>query len=386
MKVAVVGKPSSGKTTFFSAATLVDAEISARPFTTIKPNHGTAYVRAPCPCKELGRPCNPRNSKCEDGVRLVPVQVVDVAGLVPGAHDGRGMGNQFLADLADAQALIHVVDASGRLDTEGNAGNGDPVADAEMLENEVDYWMLGILKKGWSGVARRIEMHQTTLEEAIQKQFSGLGVSLEDAKEVVRSLGMSFTEDESELFRLVSSLRKKCKPIAVAANKMDLPSASAGLEALNATGRFVVPTCAEAELALRRAAQKGLIRYVPGASSFEVVGGVPEQQGKALGFIASLLGQFGGTGVQELVDKVVYDFLGLIVVYPVEDETHWCDKKGNVLPDAFLLPNGSTALDLAKKVHTEVAEKMKGAVDCRTRRKIGKDHVLRNNDVVRILV
>ncbi len=369
MKIGVVGKPSSGKTTFLNAACLTEAEMASYPFTTIKPNLGTAVVRTQCPCKELG-------VKHCDGKRLVQIAMVDVAGLVPGAHQGKGMGNQFLNDLADADALIHVVDASGKSDSEGNPGTGDPADDVKFLEEEIEQWMLSILMKNWATIKRKLEMKTVKLHQAIYDQLSGLKVSEDAVKNAIRGLDHTVTPEQ-----LLEVVKKVRKPIIVAANKMDLLESQKNLEKLEA-----IPCCAEAELALRRATEHELIKYTPGDSSFEVIGDVPDKQKKALEFVQGLLNKYENTGVQQVIDKTVYELLDLIVAYPVEDENKACDKKGRVLPDAYLLPKGSTALDLAYKVHTDIGDKFIGAVNAKTKQRVGKDYELKNGDVLRILI
>ncbi|MCD4739780.1 redox-regulated ATPase YchF [archaeon] len=385
MKIGVVGKPSSGKSTFLNAATLVGAEMAAHPFTTIKPNLGTAYIRADCPCKSLGNPCSPRHGKCIDGQRFVPISLVDVAGLVPDAHKGKGMGNQFLSDLADADALIHVVDVSGNTDEQGNpTKNHDPCKDVDFLEREIEYWMLGILEKKWSQAARQVEMGTIKLHEFVYEQLSGLKVSEEEVKRAVQESGVVPTSSNEELLELVKEIRRRNKPIALAANKMDLPNAGKNYARLE--GNVIVPCCAEAELALRKADEHELIHYVPGSSEFKLLGELPAGQAKALEFIRALLEKYGSTGVQECLERTVRELLGMIVVYPVEDEHKMCDKKGNVLPDAFLLHCGSTAVDLAFKVHSDIGEKFIGAIDCKTGRRVGKEHELTDGDIIKILV
>lgn len=393
MKIGFVGKSNTGKSTFFSAATLVDAEISNRIFTTIKPNIGIAYLRAECPCKLLGDAtkssrCNPRNSKCEDGVRLVPITVIDVAGLVPGAHEGRGLGNQFLNDLKDADILIHVVDISGTTDKDGNPTKGhDPLNDIKFLEEEIEFWMLDILKRNWKAISRKVGMGVLKLQDAIYQQLSGLNIKLEDVIKTVNAMQMTEKASDEELLIFVHEIRKMSKPIILAANKIDLPSSEENF------GRIkkeydAIPCCAEAELALRRAEKKGLIKYVPGSSSFEIlksINEIPEKQERALNFVRKLLEKHENTGVQQAIDKAVRDVLGGVVVYPVEDENKYSDKKGNVLPDAYIMPRGSKALDLAYKVHTDIGKAFIGAIDCRTKKRIGKDYELKEGDVIKII-
>jgi ribosome-binding ATPase YchF (GTP1/OBG family) len=390
-QLAIVGKTNSGKSTFFSACTLVDAEIDGRPFVTIKPNRGLAYLRAKCPCKELGVECEPRNSKCEDGTRLIPIDVIDVAGLVPGAHLGKGLGNQFLDDLIRADALIHVVDAAGATDEQGNPtapGTRDPAEDVRFFENELDYWLLGILRRGLKGSQGRIKGSGKDAESLLQSRLGVLGIGEESLHALLKEEPVDPEGPDEELLRFIGRVRGIAKPIAIAANKMDLPAARGNLERLREAfpEMLIVPVCAEADLALRKAAEHGLIAYVPGAPDFAVTGQMNEAQTHALQAIRDkILSVFGSTGVQEIIDRTVYDFLKMIIVYPVASHTHYTDTKGSVLPDAFIVPEGTTARQLAYKVHTDLGEKFIGAVDARTKRKLGEDHPLANGDVVEIL-
>ena len=163
-------------------------DIANYPFCTIDANVGVAFIRArlPCPCKDLrakleadgrlaptdendprkGSICQPRTGSCVGHRRLVPVFLVDVAGLVPGASEGRGRGNAFLNDLSQSDALIQVVDAGGTTDIEGNPlGAGQSLEDAKQrvneeirfLEEELDAWILGLLEDGWSRGVRRVQ-------------------------------------------------------------------------------------------------------------------------------------------------------------------------------------------------------------------------------------
>ncbi len=347
MEIGVVGKPNVGKSTFFSAATLVDVEVANYPFTTIDANVGVTYAIAEHPCKELGCTPNPQNYEYRDGKALIPIKMIDVAGLVPGgAHEGRGLGNKFLDDLRMASALIHVVDATGKTDAEGQPTDyHDPVEDIEFLEREIDYWILGILKKGWEKFAKRIKLQHMKLEQAIADHLSGIGVSEEDVWEAIHRLGLGDDPTkwtEEDLFNFVRELRKVNKPIIIAANKADAAS-DEQLERLKKEGEkrggyIVIPTSAAAELTLRKAAKAGFIEYLPGSSDFKVLKKLSPKQEKALELIREkVLQRFGSTGVQEVINRAVFELLKLIPVYPVQDENKLTDQFGNVLPHVYLL-------------------------------------------------
>ncbi len=166
MIVGIVGAPNKGKSTFFKSATLADAAIGNYPFTTIEPNEGIGYVRVPCIDKELNTQCTPREGFCVNHIRYVPIKLLDVAGLVPDAHKGKGMGNEFLDDLSQADVLIHVIDVSGSTNEKGEvvqALSHDPAGDIKFLEIELDMWYLRILKKGWEQFARKIHQEKANL-------------------------------------------------------------------------------------------------------------------------------------------------------------------------------------------------------------------------------
>lgn len=388
MLIALVGKTNVGKSTFFKAATLVDVEISNRIFTTIRPNEGVAYVTVECPCKSLGKPCRPKNSKCENGLRLIPLKLLDVAGLVPGAHEGRGLGNQFLDDLRQAPVFIHVLDISGTTDSEGNNCEGhDPASDIKFFEEELDYWYANIFTRVWGQMSKQLEITHSDFEKQIMERFSGLGITKSNVHEAVQKSGVDPTRPtkwtEGDIFRFASNLRKASKPIVIAANKMDLPRGEENFQRLKRDNMF--PCCADAELALRKAAEAGLIAYVPGSPDFKVLKELSQKQRLALERIRDLMKRYGSTGVQTCINRAVFGLMDCIVVYPVEDEVHFSDKKGNVLPDAYLVPRGTTARELAHAIHTDIGDRFIGAIDARTKRKIGSDHQLENGDIIKIL-
>ncbi len=394
VQVGIVGKPNAGKSTFFSAATLTMVPIANYPFTTIKPNHGVSYLRTKCVCRDLGVEDSPRNSRCIDGERFIPVDLVDLPGLVPGAWEGKGLGNQFLDDVRKADALIHVIDASGSTDAEGKLtapGTHDPLDDVRFLKHELEMWMFQILNKEWEKVVRRAELTHEELVEAISDRLSGLGVRRLDVEEGLRVAGLRGKPSvwsRDDLLRLVGTLRGFSKPVLLAANKIDLPTSSSNVERLKKSEALTVPVCAEAELALRRAAEKGLVQYKPGDSQFSVEpkAGLTVEQRAALEMIGErVLIPFGATGIQEAINSAFLKLLNMIVVYPVEDPEHLTDHSGNILPDALLVPKGTTMRELASRIHTELGEKFLYGVNARGGMRLGESYTLKDGDIVSVV-
>ena len=392
--LGIVGKPNTGKSTFFSASTLAPAEIANYPFTTIKPNRGIGYVRTPCVHEEFGVKDNPSNSLCLDGVRLIPIEFIDCAGLVPGAWEGRGLGNQFLDEIRRADALIHIVDASGGTDCEGRLckpGEHDPMEDVEFLEHEITMWMANIIKKDWLKIARTVEAESKDLFSMLEERLSGLSIKRNHLLEAIRRTGLTekvTSWNEEEFLKFVDTLRQIAKPMIIGANKMDLPSAEDNLEKLKKSGHIVVPCCAEAELALRRAAEKQLIDYKPGDCNFKTLKPetLSDTQTKALETIREkILLKNGSTGVQEAVNTAFYKLLNMITVFPVEDLEHLSNHDGKVLPDAYLVPYGTTARQLAYLIHTELGQGFIYAVEAREKKRVGEDYLLKDRDVLSIV-
>ncbi len=394
MQVGIVGKPNAGKSTFFSAATLTVVPIANYPFTTIKPNKGISYLRTKCVCRELGVTDQPQNSRCIDGERFIPVELIDVPGLVPGASKGRGLGNQFLDELRRTDALIHVVDASGGTDAEGKlvpAGKHDPSEDVVFLENELDAWMVQILSKDWDKISRKPGSTVEDTAQLIAERMSGLGVKKFQVEEAIRRSGLgakpaSWTQDD--LTKLVSILRKAVKPLLLAANKIDLPTSKENLAILKNGEGLTIPVSAEAELALRRATERGLISYKPGDPDFGVSDSakLTAEQLAALEMVRKqVLVPEGSTGVQDCINSSFFKLLNMIVVFPVEDPEKWTNHAGHVLPDAILVQKGSTLKDLALRIHTDLGEHLLYGVNGRNGMRLGEGYVLNNGDIVSIV-
>lgn len=382
MLIAVVGKPNSGKTTFFSALTMVDAKIANFPFTTIQPNMGVGYVRKKCPHIEINKQCNPKDSVCTDGTRFIPVELIDVAGIVPDAHKGRGLGLQFLDDIRRAEGFIQVVDGSGKTDMEGNPSEeGDVVEEVLFLEKEMVHWIDSILERNWQKIKGR------DVKE-IAQTFSGLNVKKEDVEQVVKKCGLkeeNIQWDATEKMMFAKELMK-LKSTVIAVNKLDLPGAEENLERLKRTfpEKTVIGCYGMIEYALKRANRSGVIKYIPGENKFDVVS-QNEKQKEALIKFEKLLSK-KDTGVQRALETIVFNLLSYISVYPVEDENGWCDKHGNVLPNVFLVKKHSHLKDVAERVHTDFAKHFIGAIDCRKRVHLSKDYIINDGDVIKILV
>ncbi|MGC8587065.1 MAG: redox-regulated ATPase YchF [Candidatus Micrarchaeia archaeon] len=384
MQIGIVGAPNKGKTTLFSAMTMVNAQIADYPFTTIKPNFGVAYVTKKCPDAELGVHCSPKNSICMEGTRLVPINIIDVAGLVPGAHLGKGMGNQFLNDLAGVDALIQVVDASGRTDVQGNpCSNCDPAEDVLMIADELAFWLSGIIKRHMNTFSRRSDG-----AVALKEILTSFNVSEEQIVAAANRTGLPISNiawSDSDINEFSRELLKASKPIIVAANKTDI-SSSTQIDELKRRlkGYTVVPCSAAIELALRKAAKSGVISYVPGSREFDINKEVSKEQEDALNYMRKFISE-KTTGVQELINKAAFDLLRMIVVYPVEDENKYTDHYGNVLPDAILVKEGTTAEGLAARIHTDLAKHMLYAIDARSKMRLPKSYVLKDNDIIKIV-
>ena len=396
LKIGIIGKTNTGKTTFFNAATLQTAEVSTYPFTTKKPNLGQAQVKTICVCKELGVKDNPRNSTCIEGARFIPVQLIDLPGLIKGSWEGKGLGTQFLSVASQADALIHIADASGSVDAEGKLtkpGMGNPIADIYDIEEEVVRWFAKSIEKTLQKAKKRTKKG-TEVDRIVAQDLAGMKITLTHITRAIDASKLSSKDlgkwKREDIWEFAKNVRAISKPTLIVANKMDLAPGEKNYERLiKEFGQaFVIPASSDAELALRRAEQAGFIEYVPGEEAFKVK--EPEKltpgQREALTYVDQrVFSKWIRTGVQFALNTTIFKLLGMNVVYPVEDEDKFSDGKGNVLPDAFLIPHSASVHDLAAEIHTDLAKSMIYAVDARTKIRLPADYALRDRDVVKIV-
>ncbi|WIV67168.1 redox-regulated ATPase YchF [Natrialbaceae archaeon AArc-T1-2] len=388
LSIALAGKPNAGKSTFYTAATMAEVDVANYPFTTIDANRGVSHVRTDCPCLERDERCN--SDDCRDGKRYVPIELLDVAGLVPGAHEGKGLGNQFLDELTNADVIVNVIDASGGTNEKGEpveVGEHDPLEDVDFVEKEMDLWLADIVDRNWESVERKSRSPEFDIDDALAEMLTGFGATPADVAAVLR--GLEYPEDpiqwtDEDREALARDVRRRTKPIVIAANKIDV-APDEHVERLLELDKPVIPTTAEGELALRRAAENALVEYDPGDESIDIGGDASDAQREALEDLGETMAEWDGTGVQDALDYAVYDLLDHITAYPVEDASKWSDGSGNILPDAHLLPRGSTPVDLAYAVHSDIGDGYLHAVDAKSNREVSEEYELEEGDVIKIV-
>ena len=389
LQIGLIGKANVGKSTFFSAATETTVASGNFPFTTIEPNIGVAYVQSDCACKHFD--LKHENPLCINGTRLIPIKLIDVAGLVPGAHEGKGLGNQFLDDARQAEILIHVVDIAGATDIQGqpiSVGSHDPLEDIEFVQDEFDQWFVDILKREWDKITREIDQKRAKLTDGIAKRFSGLGIKDYQVQSVLQKQGLISRNpkewNDSDIENFVKELRHNTKPMIIAANKADLCK---DLDIIKKITDTVVPCSAETELLLRKATKAGMINYTSGDNGFKINAEkeIPIPQQKALDLVSKIFSKIPSTGIQKILNSAIFDSLNLITVFPVEDESKFTNKEGVIFPDTKLLPQDSTAKDLASLIHADIAKGFLHAIDCKTKQRISGDQKLKHGDVIKIV-
>ena len=391
-RIGLVGKPSVGKSSFFNAATMNDVPEGAYPFTTIDPSVGEAYVRVEDAAPEFDEVSTPSVGYLEGDVRFVPTKLVDVAGLIPGAHEGNGLGNQFLTDLNETDVLIHVVDFSGETDLEGEPTEGhDPRKDIDFLEEELDQWYLGVLEKGINRYASGYVTEEDDIEEDLAEQMSAFKISEDEIKLLIRRVDIGFDPDEwddDDRLELAREIRKATKPMVIAANKMDTPQAQENFQEIAADPEYehltMVPCSAHAEKALKTAGEAGVVEYRPGDDDFEIVGDISPEQEQGLEQIREFVSEYGATGVQAALETALFDVLGVVPVFP-GGANGLGNERGEVLPDCYLIPSESTAEDFAYSLHSDIGDGFLYAIDCRSNRQLGKDYEVEPRDVIEVV-
>ncbi|MCV0400844.1 MAG: redox-regulated ATPase YchF [Nitrosopumilus sp.] len=396
IRIGLIGKTNTGKTTFFNSATLSSEEISSYPFTTKSPVSGVAHAITLCVHPEFKIQDNPNNSKCLDGWRYIPIELIDLPGLIKDAWKGKGLGNQFLSIAAQSDALLHVVDASGGIDSAGKiteVGTGDPISDFADIEEELIMWYQKILEGNRDKVSKLIKTGLDVFD-AITDLYRGIGVTKTHVKEAFHVTNLeekNFDDfDMTDTKKFASYLRKISKPTLIVANKVDVEGADKNFVRLREryNDSIVIPVSGDSEFVLRRAEQKGLIKYSPGSETFEIIKSdqLNEKQNNALNFIKKgIMGEYMRTGVQFAINMAVFKLLKMNSIYPVADDKNMADKKGRILPDLILLKDGATINDLAKEIHTDLTKGLLYGKDLRYNLRLPIDYQLRDRDVVSLV-
>jgi len=393
IKIGLIGKTNTGKTTFFNSSTLSSDEISTYPFTTKKSSTSTGYANTPCVHPEFNVIDNPNNSRCEDGWRYIPIELIDLPGLIKDAWKGKGLGNQFLSIASQSDALLHVVDASGSIDATGKiteTGSGDPVSDFADIEEELNMWYQKILEGNRDRLQKIIKSGDDHVG-ALTELYQGVGVKRNHVKEALKTSGLEEKDienyDMQDSKKFASYLRKISKPTLIVANKIDVKGADKNFERLREryNDMIVIPASADSELTLRRAEQKNLIKYSPGSEKFDILqtNELNQKQKDALDFIQSgIMGEYMRTGVQFAINVTVFKLLKMNSIYPVASPEKLSDKKGRVLPDLVLLKDGATVTDLAKEIHSDLTKGLLYAKDLRYNLRVPTNYQLRDRDVI----
>ena len=393
IKIGLIGKTNTGKTTFFNSATFSSDEMSTYPFTTKKPSISIGHAITLCVHPEFNVQDDPNNSKCSDGWRYIPIELIDLPGLIKDAWKGKGLGNQFLSIAAQSDALLHVLDASASIDSMGRIaeiGSGDPVSDFADIEEELNMWYQKILEGNRDKLQKMIKTDDDQIT-ALTELYQGLGVKKIHVKESLRITGLEEKNienyDMQDSKKFSTQLRKISKPTLIVANKIDVNGADRNFERLREryNDTIVVPASADSELTLRRAEQKNLIRYSPGSEQFDILNtdDLNQKQKDALDFISKdIMGEYMRTGVQFAINMTVFKLLKMNSIYPVADPENLSDKKGRVLPDLVLLKDGATVVDLAKEVHSDLVKGLLYAKDLRYNLRIPTNYQLRDRDVI----
>ena len=396
IKIGLIGKTNTGKTTFFNSSTLSSDEISTYPFTTKKSSTSVGYAITLCVHPEFNVTDNPNNSKCKDGWRYIPIELIDLPGLIKDAWKGKGLGNQFLSIASQSDALLHVVDASGGIDSSGRiteTGTGDPVSDFADIEEELNMWYQKIFEGNRDKLQKMISNDNDQIG-ALTELYQGMGVKQSHVKDALKITNLEEKDIENyninDSKKFATELRRTSKPTLIVANKIDIDGAAKNFQRLRERYNdiIVVPASADSELSLRRAEQKNLIKYSPGSEKFDILkeNDLNQKQKNALNFIESdIMGEYMRTGVQFAINVTVFKLLKMNSIYPVTTPENLSDKKGRVLPDLILLKDGSTVIDLAKEIHSDLTKGLLYAKDLRYNLRVPTNYQLRDRDVISLV-
>ncbi|MCL4350477.1 MAG: 50S ribosome-binding GTPase [Candidatus Thermoplasmatota archaeon] len=376
--VGIAGKPNAGKSTLFSAMTGTTVAIGDYQFTTTETTRGVSYIVTKCPHLELKHECSPKHGKCFSGRRYVPVDVLDIPGLIEGSGQGKGMGNQFMDSIRGASAMINLINPFNQ---EKERIPVDQLTnEAQEVENEIIIWFASRLGSEWEKFCRKVSHMNGPLEEKLIQKVGFFGIGQPEIRKILNSgnfpeLLNSWGNDEmTEFSRTAMTV---IRPMERVVNKGDLIHDTS--ELINSGLRVI---SADYELSIQRAYSLGLIIDM---DSIEPTPKANEKQSLALEKIRNEYRAGKLVRIQDVLTDLVKNRMENIVVYPVYDDGKWCDKDGNILPDAFIMKKGETALDLAFAVHTDIGNGFIRAVDGRTRMILGKTHELKDSDVIRVV-
>ena len=376
--IGITGKPNAGKSTLFSSLTETVVAIGDYPFTTVEANKGIAYIKEKCPHLELGKECNPRRGKCLNGIRYIPVEVMDVPGLIEGASQGKGMGNQFMDSLREASAIINLI--SPVTDEKKLLSPEEISRVAEEVENEIFLWFSSRFGSDWERFSKKVSHLSIPNEEKILMKASFFGITLKDVRKILSITKMNDNVSiwgEDQIMEFTKAVLSLIRPIKRVVNKGDLIE---DVQELKKMGFHVIS--ADYELSIMKAFKSGIIKDM---NTLEAADKASVRQKEALDTIRSSYESGKLHRISDVISQIVKTDLQKIVVYPVYDENKWTDKDGNILPDAFLMEQGDTAEDLAFKIHTDIGRGFIRAINGRTKMVLGRSYELKDGDIIRIV-